>query len=61
VLGVGAKGQPTAAHGDDRRRTAMTGGDSRGGRDSSEGSTRAGQQVTLGAPGSPRSGAWVIG
>jgi hypothetical protein len=44
-----------------RWRTVMTGGDGRGGRDSGEGSARAGQQATLGAPGSPRGGARVIG
>jgi hypothetical protein len=39
----------------------VTGGDGRGGRDSSEGSTRVGQQATLGAPRSTRGGARVIG
>jgi hypothetical protein len=44
-----------------RRHTAVTSGDGRGVRDSGEGSARVGQQATLGAPGSPRGGARVIG
>jgi hypothetical protein len=44
-----------------RRRTVMTGGDGRGGRDFGEGSARAGQQATLGALGSPRGSARVLG
>jgi hypothetical protein len=39
----------------------MTGGDGRGGRDSGEGSARAGQQATLGTLGSPRGSARVLG
>jgi hypothetical protein len=44
-----------------RRRTAVPGGDGRGGRDSGEWNTRVGQQAMLGAPRGPMDGARVIG